>query len=171
VTKRAARWFAPLGALLLLAGCHRAPDEAARRYAIADHVVDAEHYPLEFVAAENFAFRNLQRVPDSLPRTGSGADPLRYSVEADFDITYTADGRAIVAALREQARAERDKARHRANNVLEKAAAVLGDALAGAELEERFEDVKAGDKDHYTGHFVLARNEDGSWRVVEADYR
>jgi len=163
VRPRAARWFAPLAALLLLAACHRAPDEAARRYAIADHVVDAEHYPLEFVAAENFAFRNLQRVPDS--------DPPRFSVEADFDIAYTADGRAIVAALREQARAERDKAKHRANNVLEKAAAVLGDALAGAELEERFEDVKAGDKDHYSGRFVLARNEDGSWRVVESDYR
>jgi hypothetical protein len=163
VILRVARWFAPLAAVLLLAACNRAPDEAARRYAIADHVVDAEHYPLEFVAAEGFTFRKLQRVPDS--------DPPRFSMDADFDITYTADGHTIVAALRDQARAERDKARHRANNVLEKAAAVLGDALAGAELEERFEDVKAGDKDHYAGHFVLARDGDGSWRVVESDYR
>jgi hypothetical protein len=147
--------------MLLLAAC--APDEAARRYAIADHVVTAEDYPLEFVAAEHFVFRNLQRVPDS--------DPARYSVEADFDLTYTADGRTIVDALREQHRAERDEAKHRANNVLEKAAAVLGDALAGAELEERFEDVKAGDKDHFSGRFVLTRNEDGTWRVVESDYR
>jgi hypothetical protein len=156
-----ARALALVLACALLAAC--APDEAARRYAIADHVVTAEDYPLEFVAAEHFAFRNLHRVPES--------KPTRYAVEADFDITYTADGREIVAALREQARAERGKARHRASNVLEKAAAVLGDALAGAEREERFEDVKAGDKDHYSGHFVLARNEDGSWRVVESDYR
>ena len=163
MNERVARWLAPLAALCLLAACTRAPDEAARRFAIADHVVTAEHYPLEFVAAENFTFRNLQRVPDS--------DPPQYAVEADFDLAYTADGKTIVAALREQARAERDKARHRAGNVLEKAAAVLGDALASAELEERFEDVKVGDKDHYTGRFVLARNEDGSWRVVDSDYR
>jgi Skp family chaperone for outer membrane proteins len=166
MTSRAAcagRLFAPLAALLLLAACTRAPDEAARRFAIADHVVRTESYPEQYVAAENFAFRNLQRVPD--------AEPAQYAVEADFDLTWTADGKAIVAALREDARAERDKQKRRADNVLEKVTAVLGDALASAELEQRFADVKVGDSDHYAGRFVLARNEDGSWRVVDADYR
>jgi hypothetical protein len=160
---RAVRLFAPLAALLLLAACTRPPDEAARRFAIADHVVRTEAYPEQFIAAENFTFRNLQRVPD--------AEPAQYAVEADFDLAYTADGEEIVAALREDARAERDKQKRRADNVLEKVTAVLGDALASAELEQRFADVKVGDKDHYTGRFVLARNEDGSWRVVDADYR
>ena len=150
-------------ALGLLASCSPAPDEAARRFAIADHVVRTESYPEQFIAAENFTFRNLQRVPD--------AEPAQYAVEADFDLTWTADGREVVAALREDARAERDKNKRRADNVLEKVTAVLGDALASAELEQRFEDVRVGDKDHFTGRFVLARNEDGSWRVVDADYR
>jgi len=161
--RQLARIAAPLATLLLLAACTRAPDEAARRYAIADHVVRTESYPEQFIAAENFTFRNLQRVPD--------ATPAQYAVEADFDLAWTADGREVVAALREDARAERDKQKRRADNVLEKVTAVLGDALAGAELEQRFADVRVGDKDHYTGRFVLARNEDGSWRVVDADYR
>ena len=160
---RAVRVLAAVGVALALAACVRAPSDAAQQHAIADHVLRAEDYPAGFVRAEHFAFRNLQRVPD--------AKPPRFAVEADFDVTYTADGKDIVAALRDQARAERDKQKRRTNSVLEQVTAVLGDALASAEYEQRFEDVRTGDKDHYTGRFVLARNEDGSWRVAEADYR
>ena len=150
-------------ALALLAGCVRAPSEDARRVAVTDHVLRAEDYPAAFVKADAFAWRNLQRVPD--------AEPAQFAVEADFDVVYTADGKAIVAALREQARADREKQQRRTNTVVEKITAVLGDALASAESEQRFADVRVGDKDHYTGRFVLARNEDGSWRVVSSDYR
>ena len=161
---RAARFAAlALLAAFALAACTRAPGEEAQRQAIAAHVLPLEDYPPQFVKADAFAFRNLQRVP--------GAEPPQFAVEADFDVVYTADGAAIVAALREQSRAEREKQKRRTNNVLEKVTAVLGDALASAEYEQRFEDVRVGDKDHYSGRFVLARNEDGSWRVVSADYR
>jgi hypothetical protein len=149
--------------LATLAACARAPSEAARQQAIADHVLRAEEYPTQFVKPEGFVYRNLQRVPD--------AEPLQYAFEADFDVTYTADGKAIVDALRAQARADREKQRRRTNTVVERLTTVLGDALASAEYEQRFEDVRTGDKDHYSGRFVLARNEDGTWRVVEADYR
>jgi hypothetical protein len=149
--------------LVLLAACARAPSEAARQQAIGNHVVAAEAYPPAFVRTEAFTWRNLQRVPESTPP--------QFAVEADFDVTYTADGKAIVAALREQARADREKQRRRTNTVLEHVTSVLGDALASAEFEQRFEDVRIGDRDHYTGRFVLARNEDGTWRVVDADYR
>jgi hypothetical protein len=147
----------------LLAGCARAPGDAARQQAIGDHVLRAEGYPLPYVRTEGFAFRNLQRVPD--------ADPPQFAVDADFDVASTANGDVIVAALREQARAQRQKDRRRAPNVLERLATAVGDALAGAGDAQRFADVHAGDRDHYAGHFVLARNEDGSWRVVTADYR
>jgi len=147
----------------VLAACTRAPGEAARQQAIADHVLRAEDYPLAFVRAEHFAYRNLQRVPD--------ADPAQFAVDADFDVSYTAEGDAIVTALRAQERAERQKARRRTNTALERLASAVSDALTGASYEQRFANVHVGDHDHYAGHFVLARNEDGSWRVVEADYR
>ena len=150
-------------AVLLLAGCVRAPSEDARRLAVADHVLRAEDYPPAFVKADAFAWRNLQRVPD--------AEPPQFAVEADFDVVYTADGKAIMDALRAQADAEREKQKRRTNTVVEKVTAILGDALANVESEQRFADVRVGDKDHYTGRFVLARNEDGSWRVVASDYR
>jgi hypothetical protein len=152
-----------LACVAMLAGCVRAPDETARQQAISDHVLRAEDYPLAFVRAEKFAYRNLQRVPD--------ADPVQFAVDADFDVTYTAAGDAIVAALREQERAERQKERRRTNTALERLASAVSDALTGASYEQRFAGVRVGDHDHYSGHFVLARNEDGSWRVVTADYR
>ena len=62
-------------------------------------------------------------------------------------------------------------ARRRADSVVEQVTSVLGDALARAENELRFADVRVGDRDRYSGRFVLARNEDGSWRVESADYR
>jgi hypothetical protein len=158
-----ARTFAVLCTLGLLAGCVSAPSEGQRKQAIADHVLRAEAYPREFVHTENFAYRNLLRVPD--------AEPVQFGVDADFEVVYDADGKAIVEALRAQARAEREKQQRRTDTVVEKVTAVLGDALASVEFEQRFEDVRIGDRDQYTGHFVLARNEDGSWRVVSADYR
>lgn len=112
---------------------------------------------------EAFVFRNLQRVPE--------AEPAQFAVESSFDIAYTADGKAIVAALRTESRAEREKARRRANSFAERVKGVLTDAIARAEYEQRFADVEVGDRDHYAGRFVLARNEDGSWRVVDGDYR
>lgn len=161
------RRFAHAAALaclaLLLAACARGPGEAAMRQAIGDHVVRAEQYPAPFVHAENFVFRNLQRVP--------GTDPAQFAVESDFEIAYTADGAVIVADLRARSREEREKARHRTDSVVERITSVLGDALAQAEYEQRFADVRVGDRDRYTGRFVLARNEDGSWRVETADYR
>ena len=156
----AAMWLA---CVALLSGCVRAPGEAARAQAIGDHVLRAEDYPLAFVRTENFAYRNLQRVPE--------AEPAQFAVDADFDVAYTAEGEAIVAALREQERAERQKERRRTNTALERLASAVSDALTGAGHEQRFANVHVGDKDHSAGHFVLARNEDGSWRVVEADYR
>ena len=158
-----ARVAAILAAVALAAGCTRAPSEDARRVAIATHVLDAEDYPAPYVKADAFAFRNLQRMPD--------AEPVQFAVDADFDIVYTAEGKVIVEALRAEARADRDKQKRRANSVVEKFTAALGQALESAQYEQRFEDVHVGDKDHYAGHFVLARNEDGSWRVMEADYR
>ena len=149
--------------VLLLAACARGPGEDAMRQAIGDHVVRAEEYPAAFVRAETFTFRNPQRVPET--------EPAQFAVESDFDIAYTADGAAIVADLRAQSRAEREKQRRRTNSVVERVTSALGDALARAEYEQRFADVRVGDRDHYTGRFVLARNEDGSWRVIEADYR
>jgi hypothetical protein len=160
---RAARIATVLFLATLAAGCVRAPSEQARRVAIADHVLEAEDYPAQFVKADAFAFRNLQRVPD--------AEPVQFAVDADFDVVYTAEGKVIVDALRAEARADREKQKRRANSVVEKLTNALGNALESAQYEQRFEDVKAGDKDHYAGHFVLARNEDGSWRVVDADYR
>jgi hypothetical protein len=149
--------------LLLLAACARGPSDAAMSQAIGDHVVRAEDYPAQFVHAENFVFRNPQRVPDT--------DPAQFAVESDFEIAYTADGATIVADLREQSRAEREKARRRTNSVVERITSVLGDALATAADEQRFADVRVGDRDRYSGRFVLARNADGSWRVEGADYR
>ena len=149
--------------LALLAACTRAPDEAAMGRAIGAHVVAAEHYPPAFVRPDAFVFRNLQRVP--------GTEPAQFAVESSFDVTYTAAGPAIVAALRAESRAERDKARRRGGTFAERISGVLTGAIAHVEREQRFADVDIGDRDHYAGRFVLARNEDGSWRVVEGEYR
>ena len=157
------RAFGVLCVAVLLAGCVRAPSEGQRKKAIADYVLQEERYPREFVHTDDFEYRNLLRVPD--------VEPVQFGVEADFEVVFDADGKTIVAALREQAKAERDKQRRRTDTLVEKVTTVLGDALDSAEFEQRFEDVRIGDRDAYTGKFVLARNEDGSWRVVDADYR
>lgn len=148
---------------LVLAGCSLGPGELAMRQAIGTYIGAAENYPMAYVEARSFQFRDLQRVPD--------ADPDQYRVHAGFDFLYTADGPQIVAALQEQARAEREKEKHRDGSVLGKLARAAADALASHGREQRFADVKAGDRDHYEGDFTLARNHDGSWQVVAADYR
>ena len=157
------RWLAALLAALLLVACSLGPGELAMRQAIGTYVGAAENYPMAYVEARSFQFRDLQRVPD--------ADPAQYRVHAEFDFLYTADGAQIVAALQAQAQAEREKEKHRDGSVLGKLARAAADALASHGREQRFTDVKAGDRDHYEGDFTLARNHDGSWQVVEADYR
>lgn len=146
----------------LLPGCAFRPSHAAMEQAIATHVAAAEDYPMAYMTAGNFRFRDLQRVPDD--------DAVRYSVHADFDFTYTADGATIVAALQEKARAEQEKEKRRADTVFEKFALAAAGALQRHGTEQRFEAVKAGDKDSYQGEFVFLRNDDRSWRVESADY-
>lgn len=150
-------------AALVLVGCSLRPGELAMRQAIGTYVGAAENYPMSYVEARSFQFRDLQRVPD--------ADPAQYRVHAEFDFLYTADGPQIVAALKEQAEAEREKEKHRDGSVLGKLARAAAQALASHGREQRFADVKTGDRDHYAGEFTLARNHDGSWQVVAADYR
>lgn len=157
------RWLLLALCLLVLAGCAFRPSETAMRQAITTHVAAAEDYPMAYMSADNFRFRDLQRLPEG--------DPVRYSVHADFDFTYTADGATIVAALQEKARAEQDKDKRRADTVFEKIALAAAGALQRHGTEQRFEQVKIGDKDSYQGEFTFVRNNDGSWRVENADYR
>lgn len=150
-------------AALLLVACGLRPGELAMRQAITAHVGAAENYPMRFLQADHFRFRDLQKV--------DGEDVATYRVHAAFDFVYTADGATIVAALKDQAQAEREKESRRDDSVLGKLARAAADALARHGTEERFASVKTGDADHYEGDFTLVRNEDGSWRVLEADYR
>lgn len=150
-------------ALLLLAGCALRPSELAMRQAIGNHVAAAEDYPMRFLKPDNFRFRDLQKLPDQ--------EPTRWRVHAEFDFVYTADGASIVAALREQSKAEQEKAKRRANTALEKLALAAAGALARHGSEQRFESVQVGDKDSYAGDFTLVRNEGGGWQVEAADYR
>ena len=57
------RLFALLLALLALAGCSLRPGELAMRQAIGTYVGAAENYPMAYVEARGFQFRDLQRVP------------------------------------------------------------------------------------------------------------
>lgn len=157
------RVFALLLCVLCLAGCVFRPSESSMRQAITTHVAAAEDYPMAYMTADNFRFRDLQRLPDD--------DQVRYSVHADFDFTYTADGATIVAALKEKARAEQDKDKRRADTVFEKIALAAAGALQRHGTEQRFEAVTVGEKDSYQGEFTFVRNNDGSWRVESADYR
>jgi hypothetical protein len=157
------RTSALLLGLALLAGCAFRPSEAAMRQAITTHVAAAEDYPMAFMTSDNFRFRDLQRVAD--------AEKTTYSVHADFDFVYTADGATIVAALKEKARADQDKDKRRADTVFEKLALAAAGALQRHGTEQRFESVKVGDKDSYQGEFTFVRNDDGSWRVADADHR
>lgn len=161
-----ARWLKSLLfslALLSLAGCNFRPSELAMRQAITDHVATAEDYPLRFMKSENFRFRDLQKVPDD--------ERQLWRVHAEFDFTYTADGKTIVAALREKSKAEQEKAKRRADTALEKLALAAAAALSRHGTEQRFETVKIGDKDSYAGDFTLVRNDGGGWRVDDADYQ
>jgi hypothetical protein len=161
---RIARHLA-LPACLLLAACGLfGPSEESMRSAVAAHVIAEEDYPREFVRLEGFAQRDLQKLTDA---DGNAT----YAATVEFDIVYTADGAAIVEALKAQAREELEKERRRTNSLLEEAGAALRSFFERSGYEQRFESVKAGDKDHYRGRFVFARNEDGSWRVDSADYR
>ena len=157
------RWLLLALCLLAVGGCAFRPSETAMRQAITTHVGAAEDYPMAYMSADNFHFRDLQRLPDS--------DQVSYSVHSEFDFTYTADGATIVATLKEKARAEQDKDKRRADTVFEKIALAAAGALQRAGTEQRFEQVKIGDKDSYQGEFTFVRNNDGSWRVENADYR
>ncbi|KFN43889.1 hypothetical protein [Arenimonas oryziterrae] len=149
--------------MLWLSACAIRPSELSMRQAISTHVAAAEDYPMRFMKADNFRFRDLQRVPDD--------DRTIYSVHADFDFIYTANGPEIVAALKEDARAAQEKDKRRADTVLEKIALAATNALQSHDTEQRFESVKIGDKDSYQGDFRFVRNDDGSWRVESASYR
>ncbi|MFT3807827.1 hypothetical protein [Arenimonas sp.] len=158
------RWWLSLFALvLLLAGCNLRPGELAMRQAITDHVATAEDYPMQFMKSDNFRFRDLQQVPDD--------ERDLWRVHAEFDFVYTADGKTIVAALKEKSKAEQEKAKRRADTALEKLALAAAAALSRHGTEQRFETVKIGDKDSYAGDFTLVRNEGGGWRVDDADYQ
>lgn len=152
-----------LACALLLSACAFRPSERAMRDAISNHVAAAEDYPMAYLAADNFRFRDLRQLPDD--------DAVRYSVHAEFDFTYTADGATIVAALQDKARADQEKDKRRADTVFEKIALAAAGALQRHGTEERFQSVKIGDKDSYAGEFVFVRNEDRGWRVESADYR
>ena len=149
--------------LLALAGCNFRPSELAMRQAITDHVATAEDYPMRYMKADNFRFRDLQKVPDD--------ERDLWRVHAEFDFVYTADGKTIVAALREKSKAEQEKAKRRADTALEKLALAAAAALSRHGTEQRFETVKIGDKDSYAGDFTLVRNDGGGWRVDDADYQ
>jgi hypothetical protein len=149
--------------LLYLAGCSLRPSELAMRQAIGEYVGVAEDYPMRFLKAENFRFRDLRKLPDE--------ERALWRVHAEFDFVYTADGGVIVAALRAQSKAEQEKAKRRANTALEKLALAAAGALARHGTEQRFESVQTGDKDSYAGDFTLVRNDGGGWRVEEADYQ
>ncbi|HMB57712.1 MAG TPA: hypothetical protein VKM35_10950 [Arenimonas sp.] len=148
--------------VVLLAACTFRPSEDAMSKAITAHVGAAEAYPMQFMVAENFRFRDIKRVTDD-KRT-------LYAAHADFDFAYTADGATIVAALKSEERATQEKEKRRADSLLEKITLAAAAALSRHGTEQRFDSVKIGDKDSYQGEFTFARNDDGSWRVESADY-
>jgi hypothetical protein len=159
---RSPHWLLVL-VLALLVGCALLrPGEEAMQAAIGEHLLTAEDYPREHVKPDGFVFRNLQKV--------AGDGPRRYRVEAEFDLVYIADGKSIVEALKKAERDRIEKEKRRTSNLVEDLALRVRGAFASQRYEQRFEDVKRGDRDHYAGGFVLERNEDGSWRVVESDY-
>lgn len=150
--------------VLLLAGCGLwRPSEDAMKLAIGGHVGRAEQYPMQFMKTENFAFRDLQKI--------NVAGMPRYSVQAEFDFVYVADGATIVAALKAAERERLEKEKRRDANVIQAFVGRVRGAFAGMRHELRFDDVKVGDRDHYSGEFILVRNEDDSWRVDAADYQ
>ena len=150
--------------LSCLAACgYLRPSETAMQTAIGNYVLQEEDYPREYMQPENFVFSNLVKVVDS--------DPVAYQVQAEFDFTYNAEGDAIVAALDEKYRKEREKEKRRTNNPFEELKGAVSGALENFRYENRFKNVRMGDQDHFSGNFTLTRNADNSWRVSNASYK
>jgi hypothetical protein len=150
--------------LVLISACSLLqPSARAMQVAIDDYVSHEEDYPREFILAENFVLKNLQKIKDS--------DPVQYSVNAEFDMTYTVDGDVIVAALDKKHSQEREKEKRRTNNPFEEIKGAITGAVDNFRYESRFKNVRKGDQDHYTGEFTLIRNADNSWRVNNASYQ
>lgn len=150
--------------LLTLAGCgFFRPSEAAMQMAISDYVLAEEDYPREFIVPENFVFSNLQRIEDS--------SPTQYRVQAAFDFTYNADGDVIVKALTVKHDKEREKEKRRTNNPFDEIKGAVSGALENFRYENRFENVRMGDQDHFSGSFTFSRNADNSWRVSDSSYK
>ena len=158
------RLFAVALVFSCLAGCgFFQPSETAMQTAIGDYVLQEEDYPREFIVAENFVFSNLMRVENS--------SPAAYKVQAEFDFTYNADGDVIVEALDEKRNKEREKEKRRTNNPFDELKGAVSGAFENLRYENRYENVRKGDQDHYSGSFTLTRNADNSWRVSEASYQ
>ena len=139
------------------------PGETAMQTAIRDYVLQEEDYPREFIVAENFVFSNLMKV--------KGSSPAAYKVQAEFDFTYNADGDVIVKALEAKNNKEREKEKRRTNNPFDELKGAVSGAFENLRYENRFENIRMGDQDHFSGNFTLTRNADNSWRVSEASYR
>jgi hypothetical protein len=149
--------------LLSIAGCSfLRPSEVAMQTAISNYVLQEKDYPREYILPENFEFSNLQKVENS--------DPTQYQVQASFDFTYKADGDVIVQTLKEKHIKEREQTKRLTNNPFEQLKGALTGALESFGYEKRFENVRTGDQDHFSGIFTLMRNEDNSWRVSDASY-
>jgi hypothetical protein len=159
--------FRVIAAAFLLSGLAACgflrPGETAMRTAIADYVLQEEDYPREFIVAENFKFSNLQKIENS--------SPAQYQVQAEFDFTYSAEGDAIVAALDEKHKKEREKEKRRTNNPFDELKGAVSGAFENLRYENRFKNVRTGDQDHFSGSFTLTRNADNSWRVSDASYQ
>lgn len=131
--------------------------------AISDYVLQEEDYPREYIVAENFVFTNLTRIEAS--------SPAAYKVQAKFDFTYNADGDVIVKTLDEKRNKEREKEKRRTNNPFDELKGAVSSAFENLRYENRYENVRMGDQDHYSGSFTLTRNADNSWRVSDASYQ
>ena len=154
--------MAGLFSCLVACGFFR-PSKAAMQAAIGDYVLQKEDYPRDYIVAENFVFTNLIRVKRS--------SPAAYTVQAEFDFTYNADGDVIVKALDEKRNQEREKEKRRTNNPFDELKGAVSGAFENLRYENRYENVRMGDQDHYSGSFTLTRNADNSWRVSDASYQ
>ena len=150
--------------LSLLSACSvMRPSETAMQTAIASHVMQKEEYPQEFMQPENFVFSNLVKVVDSKPE--------QYRLEAEFDLTYIADGDVIVRTLDIKREQVREYEKRKTSNPLKELKGAVEGALENLRYETRFKNVRTGDQDHFKGSFTLTRNADNSWRVSEASYK
>ena len=149
--------------LSLLSACSlMRPSETAMQTAIASYVMQKEEYPQEFIQPENFIFSNLVKVVDSKPE--------QYRLQAEFDLTYVADGDVIVQALDIKREQVRENEKRKTRNPLKELKGAVKGAIENLRYETRFKNVRTGDQDHFKGSFTLTRNADNSWRVSEASY-